>query len=83
MSVLLSIPHMTPTHWVLALTPHKPYLMNKMDNQCGAVSEVAYRHSGQEWLDEKPPTRSASVTCLCLCILLKPSPIVTQSPVIN
>ncbi len=53
MSVLLSIPHITPAHWVLPLTPHKPYLMNGIDNQCGAVSEVLYRHSGQEWLDEK------------------------------
>ncbi|MFA0077742.1 SpvB/TcaC N-terminal domain-containing protein [Vibrio artabrorum] len=52
-SVLLSIPHISPVHYELTLTDHKPYLLNKIDNQCGAVSHIIYRHSGQEWLDEK------------------------------
>jgi len=53
LSVLFSVPHMAPTHYVLSLSQLKPHLLCQLDNQCGAVSEVVYRHTGQEWLDEK------------------------------
>ncbi|ODS24076.1 hypothetical protein AB835_05485 [Candidatus Endobugula sertula] len=62
MSILLSIPHMTPTHYTLTLTSHKPYLLSQVDNQCGAFSQVVYRHSAQEWLDEK--AQNAQAHCL-------------------
>ncbi|MPY26929.1 SpvB/TcaC N-terminal domain-containing protein [Shewanella sp. YLB-07] len=52
-SVLLSVPHMSPAHYLLPLSEHKPYLIQQLNNQCGAVSQITYRHSGQEWLDEK------------------------------
>ncbi|MGF1900417.1 SpvB/TcaC N-terminal domain-containing protein [Aliivibrio sifiae] len=52
-SVLLSVPHIKPAHYLLELSLNKSYLMKRLDNQCGAQSEVFYRHSGQEWLDEK------------------------------
>ncbi|WP_194165876.1 SpvB/TcaC N-terminal domain-containing protein [Shewanella sp. YLB-07] len=62
MAVLLSVPHLAPAHYRLTLSAAKPYLLNQLDNQCGAVSQVTYRHSGQEWLDEKTHTPQAHCT---------------------
>lgn len=53
MQVLLTVPHQEPAHYLLTLSELKPYLLYQVDNQCGAVTEILYRHSGQEWLDEK------------------------------
>ncbi|ODS24948.1 hypothetical protein AB835_01425 [Candidatus Endobugula sertula] len=69
MCVLLTVPHLTPTHFLLPLCAHKPYLIHQLDNQCGALSEVTYRHSGQEWLDEKEKLK-ATVCALPLPVYL-------------
>lgn len=60
-SLVLTVPHMTPRHWRFdyserkaPLKPYlKPYLLQRSINNMGAVSEVFYRSSAQEWLDEK------------------------------
>jgi hypothetical protein len=52
-SVLLSVPHPTPTHWVLTLSVEKPWLLNETNNNMGAHQELHYRSSAQFWLDEK------------------------------
>jgi len=71
MSVLLSVPHMAPAHYVLPLTAHKPYLISQLDNQCGAISQVTYRHSGQEWLDEKAGNDNATCSLPMSVYLVK------------
>jgi hypothetical protein len=60
-SLVLTTPHMKPRHWRFdyserkaPLTPYlKPYLLQHSTNNMGAVDEVFYRSSAQEWLDEK------------------------------
>ncbi|WP_339009327.1 SpvB/TcaC N-terminal domain-containing protein [Aeromonas popoffii] len=56
-SVLLSVPHPTPTHWVLTLSVEKPWLLNETNNNMGAHQELHYRSSAQFWLDEKARTQ--------------------------
>lgn len=58
-SLVLTVPHMQPRHWRMDFTAHKPYLLNRTDNNMGAVGSVEYRSSGQEWLDEKEELRLA------------------------
>lgn len=58
-SLVLTVPHMAPRHWRLDFTLHKPYLLNRSDNNMGSVGTVEYRSSGQEWLDEKQELREA------------------------
>lgn len=60
-TLVLTAPHMTPRHWRFdysqpapPLKPFpKPYLLQRSTNNMGALSEVFYRSSAQEWLDEK------------------------------
>lgn len=52
-SLVLSRPHMSEQHWRYDLAGHKPYLLNQMNNNCGAENRLHYRSSGQFWLDEK------------------------------
>lgn len=52
-SLLLSIPHPTPQHWVCHLTLTKPWLLNVMNNNMGAQHTLHYRSAAQFWLDEK------------------------------
>lgn len=52
-SVLLSVSHPTPKHWVLTLSVDKPWLLNETNNNMGARQVLHYRSSAQFWLDEK------------------------------
>ncbi|QUM88678.1 toxin [Moritella sp. 36] len=59
LSVVFSRSHKDAQHYVLSLTANKPYLLTKINNNCGAISQVRYRLSGQEWLDEKAEDANA------------------------
>lgn len=52
-SLVLTVPHPVPNHWVCHLTSHKPWLMSGMNNNMGARHALHYRSSAQFWLDEK------------------------------
>lgn len=52
-SVLLSVPHPSPVHWVLNLSVDKPWLLTETNNHMGAHQALHYRSSAQFWLDEK------------------------------
>ncbi|HCR1077237.1 TPA: virulence protein [Enterobacter cloacae] len=52
-SLLLSIPHPVPHHWVCHLSEKKPWLLNVMNNNMAASHRFHYRSSAQFWLDEK------------------------------
>ena len=53
-SLILSVPHMTPRHWRYDLVAARPYLLTASNNNMGLSTEVVYRSSAQEWLDQKP-----------------------------
>ncbi|MBF6041021.1 toxin [Pseudomonas sp. P154a] len=55
-SLILTVPHMTPRHWRYDFVGTKPYLMIASNNNMGCSTEVVYRSSAQEWLDEKTTT---------------------------
>ncbi|WP_036768633.1 SpvB/TcaC N-terminal domain-containing protein [Photorhabdus australis] len=57
-SLLLSIPHPVPRHWVCHLSADKPWLLNAMNNNMGARHTLHYRSSAQCWLDEKAAVRA-------------------------
>ncbi|WLG49724.1 SpvB/TcaC N-terminal domain-containing protein [Pseudomonas sp. FP1742] len=52
-SLILTVPHMKPRHWRYDFVGAKPYLMIASNNNMGCRTEVVYRSSAQEWLDEK------------------------------
>ncbi len=52
-SLVLSRPHMSEQHWRYDLAGLKPYLLSRVNNNCGAESRLHYRSSAQFWLDEK------------------------------
>lgn len=52
-SLILTVPHKSPRHWRYDFVRHKPYLLNGMLNNMGAATQLGYRSSAQEWLDEK------------------------------
>ncbi|KVP46718.1 SpvB/TcaC N-terminal domain-containing protein [Burkholderia ubonensis] len=52
-SLLISHPHMTPSHWRLDFAQAKPYLMISVTNNMGANTSFQYRSSAQYWLDDK------------------------------
>ncbi len=52
-SVLLSVPHPSPVHWILNLSDEKPWLLSETNNHMGAYQALHYRSSAQFWLDEK------------------------------
>lgn len=52
-SLILSVPHMKARHWRYDFVSAKPYLLTASNNNMGCSSEVVYRSSAQEWLDEK------------------------------
>lgn len=64
-SLVLSVPHVTPRHWRLDFVSAKPYLMVASHNGMGASSNVVYRSSAQEWLDEKAELREAAQNPVC------------------
>ena len=52
-SLILTVPHMTPEHWRYDFVAAKPYLLTATNNNMGCATQVVYRSSAQEWLDEK------------------------------
>lgn len=64
-SLVLTVPHMKPRHWRMDFIAHKPYLLERTDNNMGAVGSVEYRGSSQEWLDEKQELRQAGLPAVC------------------
>ncbi|MFS2224057.1 SpvB/TcaC N-terminal domain-containing protein [Pantoea sp. B65] len=52
-SLLLTVPHPQPRHWLCNLSTRKPWLLIAMDNNMGARHALYYRSSAQFWLDEK------------------------------
>ena len=52
-SLILTVPHMTPQHWRYDFVAAKPYLLTASNNNMGCATQVVYRSSAQEWLDEK------------------------------
>lgn len=51
--LVLTVSHMVPAHWCYSFSATKPYLLERVDNNQGASTTLAYRSSAQEWLDEK------------------------------
>lgn len=58
-SLLLTVPHPVPRHWICHLTERKPWLLNAMNNNLGARHTLSYRSSAQFWLDEKQDAAEA------------------------
>lgn len=52
-SLVLTVPHPVPAHWVCHLTESKPWLLKGTNNNMGACRALTYRSSAQFWLDEK------------------------------
>lgn len=52
-SLLLTVPHPTPQHWRYDFVAARPYLLTASNNNMGCATQVTYRSSAQEWLDEK------------------------------
>jgi hypothetical protein len=52
-SLILTVPHMNPEHWRYDFVAAKPYLLTATNNNMGCATQVVYRSSAQEWLDEK------------------------------
>lgn len=52
-SLLLTVPHPTPRHYVLNMATEKPWLAACLRNNTGANMTLRYRSSAQFWLDEK------------------------------
>ncbi|CAM3572162.1 MULTISPECIES: insecticidal toxin complex toxin subunit YenB [Yersinia] len=58
-SLVMTVPHMSPTHWRCDLALNKPWLLNVMNNNRGAETCLFYRSSAQFWLDEKQLVEAA------------------------
>lgn len=67
-SLVLTVPHPVPKHWVCHLSAAKPWLLNGMNNNMGAGHALHYRSSAQFWLDEKAAAAAAGKT-VPLCYL--------------
>lgn len=52
-SLVLTVPHMSARHWRYDFVHAKPYLVNRSNNNMGALSFIDYRSSAQEFLDEE------------------------------
>lgn len=52
-SLVLMVPHPIPRSWVCHLTTHKPWLLNGLNNNMGAIYKLHYRSSAQFRLDDK------------------------------
>ncbi|EIY4985239.1 SpvB/TcaC N-terminal domain-containing protein [Enterobacter hormaechei] len=52
-SLMLTIPHPTPRHFIFSFSSEKSWLMNRINNNRGADIRFTYRSSVQGWLDEK------------------------------
>jgi hypothetical protein len=70
-SLILSVPHIKPRHWRYDFVSAKPYMLVASNNNMGSSTQVVYRSSAQEWLDEKPAIDP-------VCYLPFPVPVVKQ-----
>jgi hypothetical protein len=70
-SLILTVPHMKPRHWRYDFVSAKPYMLVASNNNMGCSTQVMYRSSAQEWLDEKPAIDP-------VCYLPFPVPVVKQ-----
>ncbi|WP_067709092.1 SpvB/TcaC N-terminal domain-containing protein [Erwinia sp. ErVv1] len=62
-SLILTLTHPVPQHWVCHLSSEKPWLLSQMDNHLGARHKLYYRSSAQFWLDEKAATGNPALPC--------------------
>ncbi|BBE10381.1 Insecticidal toxin complex [Mycoavidus cysteinexigens] len=63
-SLVLTVPHMAPSHWRCDLMKDKPWLLNTINNNMGTHHVLRYRSSAQFWLDEKS-TLAEGKTAAC------------------
>ncbi|HAT2830526.1 TPA: virulence protein [Klebsiella oxytoca] len=52
-SLVMTIPHVTPHHFICHLSTVKPWLAERINNNRGTDIQFTYRSSVQCWLDEK------------------------------
>lgn len=52
-SLLLTVAHPVPRHYICQLSVQKPWLLNSINNNMGGRYTLSYRSSAQFWLDEK------------------------------
>lgn len=64
-SLLLTVPHMTPRHWVYHFVSERPYLLTGCNNNMGYNATLGYRSSAQYWLDEKHTALTALERPVC------------------
>ncbi|WP_285420772.1 SpvB/TcaC N-terminal domain-containing protein [Pseudomonas sp. efr-133-TYG-5] len=64
-SLLLTVPHMTPRHWVYHFVSERPYLLNGCNNNMGYSATLGHVSSAQAWLDEKRQLLEADQTPVC------------------
>ncbi|MHC8383306.1 SpvB/TcaC N-terminal domain-containing protein [Pseudomonas sp. LB3P14] len=64
-SLLLTVPHMTPQHWVYHFVSERPYLLNGCNNNMGYSATLGYVSSAQCWLDEKQEVLAAGEKPVC------------------
>lgn len=64
-SLLLTVPHMTPQHWVYHFVSERPYLLNGSNNNMGYNATLGYVSSAQCWLDEKQEVLAAGEKPVC------------------
>lgn len=52
-SLVMTIPHLAPHHFICHLSTVKPWLAERINNNRGTDIQFTYRSSVQSWLDEK------------------------------
>ncbi|RON33992.1 SpvB/TcaC N-terminal domain-containing protein [Pseudomonas brassicacearum] len=75
-SLILTVPHMKPRHWRYDFVSAKPYMLVASNNNMGCSTQVVYRSSAQEWLDEK--NRILKLKRFPISYLPFPVPVVKQ-----
>ncbi|MBC8947241.1 SpvB/TcaC N-terminal domain-containing protein [Xenorhabdus indica] len=68
-SLVLSVLHPVPRHWICHLSPYKPWLLHSMNNNMGANHRFHYRSSAQFWLDEKAKSKDIQPPCYLPVVL--------------
>ncbi|WGS48265.1 toxin [Paraburkholderia sp. D15] len=63
-SLVLTQPYLDARHWCYHFADLKPYLLNGINSNMGANTEVMYRSSAQEWLDEKKQEDGSALSAL-------------------
>ncbi|MCP1441296.1 hypothetical protein J3D54_000428 [Pseudomonas sp. GGS8] len=64
-SLLLTVPHMSPQHWVYHFVTERPYLLNGCNNNMGYSATLGHVSSAQCWLDEKRKALMAGERPVC------------------